>query len=246
MRSACRYRCQMTWGGRRILWGVAFLGALSFFAPSWNPWDLVASTTSLRPVALVIIPGYLWWVSNDLSHAWEGMAVLRIGSRRRWWIADLVSLGVAALVLTVGLTGAAVVAALVHGGWSWDWGPFVQSQHLPALRAYPPATWALEAVVLLSMGLWAMGAVLHVLALWWRSLWLPWVALMLPDLLAVTFPGTSAPVLTWGLPGPQFGLLVHFSLFGTVNPGWSIGYAVGLLGVAVWVGLRMTERYAWS
>lgn len=238
---------RVTWKRWRALLLPLGLGLLVALNRLTNPWDFLLAADSMKMVALIIVPLYLLIGSRDPIHAWEPLVSIRLGNTVTWWWSDVLSCGVSAILVSVGLGVVTILVPFATNGWSWHWGTYTQAQQLVGIGTIIPWHWAIDALGLLALGLWASGVFVHVLTLWWRSAWLPLVFLLLLELLPIIFASSSATrVIIWWIPGPQFSLGAHFSSLGTFPPLWSFGYALLMLSATVGVGALVVGNYPWE
>lgn len=229
-------------GGRGLVW---------VFCRFTNPWDLVFYSTLMNEVVLVVVPLYLLLVHRDLRQPWEALVATRMGDARTWWTVHVGVAGITAILVSFGMAVLVVVVPLAAGGWTWRWGAFALGHEGAALLQTPawkvPWRWSLEALGLLSLGLWAMGVLAQVLGLLWRSPWMALVVLVLTSFVSRVVATTAARFLLWWLPGPQFSLTEHWaSTTAVVPPGWSVVYAIALLTTAAAVGLVTVASPPWD
>lgn len=231
---------QCTWYGWRVAVFVAAWLLLLGMNATPNPWDLLDTVTAMKMLALIVVPVYLFIVAAPVSGMWQQLTYVRV--REAWWWAQVIAAGVSAVAAVAALAILVVGWALIAHGWSWHWGVVSARQHLPALRQVPPEQWAGEALGLLTVGLWSLGVLLDVLVLWWQTLWVAWMSLVLVVLVPVTLAGTAQQVLLWWLPGAQFSLLAHFSASGEISPWGSVAYAGALLTGAGLSGAALATK----
>lgn len=237
-----------TWRARRV-WivpaGLALLWALCRFR---NPWDLLLYATFDSEINLILIPLYLFLMLRDLRHPFEMLVVVRLGRTRSWWVSRVLAAGTSAVFLALSLLVMAVGVSLATHGWSWHWGPWSRLKFGPLLLNLGwRVAWrtSLEELGLLALGLWAMGVLLDVLALWWRSPWLAWIVVV--GLSFVSFALESTPVV-WAVPGVQFSWVLHWGGAGYsfVSPMWTIAYGLALLLAATGTGAALCQRRPWA
>lgn len=236
-----------TWGGRRPLILVAMLAIMWRLMPYRNPWDMLASGTSGTAVALLMIPCYLFLLNRDLRHPWESLVGTRLGSGGRWWIAQILAAGCTAAILTGAMMVLFLVVSLVTQHWSWHWGhfgPFLVGQHVMA--TWRPWWWSLNALGLMTLGLWATGGLWTVLAVWWRSGWTAWFVVLALSLAPLEIMYSTARFGMWLLPGPQFAWVEHGAFAHSPPPAWSVGYAVILLVATTILGWRLMWTSPWD
>ena len=235
-----------TWGQRR--WGIlvialVVLGGSTRFL---NPWDLMVANTSPQALTAEILPAYLFLEKRELHHPWEALVAQRLGETRAWWLTQVAAAGVSALIVTAGVAATGVVIPLVTAHWSWAWGPFSRAmQPAHVVAAWAPWGWSLDALGLMALGLWASGALLHLLTLWWQGPWLAWLAVVLLGFLALTLQ-LWAQFWVWWIPGPQFALLQHWAYGDAYPAAWSVGYAVVLLTVTAAIGVLLLGTPPWE
>ena len=136
-----------------------------------------------------------------LRHPFGVLVLTRLGRTRTWWAAQVLSAGISAVFLAMGLIVLVVVVPLVTHGWSWHWGPWSRLKLGPLLlKPGWHVAWriGLEEVDLLTLGLWAMGVLQGCIG--------PLVAVP-PGRL-----GRSG--------GPQFGVVCPGIDTGVVGPAW--------------------------
>jgi len=238
-------------GGRRAWWLVVGLVALWLFsAHLYNPWDGLLSATEQNPVVFIAIPLYLLVTNVDLLRPWEAMVVVRLGTANLWWWAHVFALGLVAVVMSLGLAVLSGVVAVVSGHWSWEWGAFGRHSAYPAVLAQAPWTipwhWSLDALTYLALGLWAVGVLRHVLALWWRGPWIPWLMTVALGFASKALSNTLAQGAVWWLPGSQFSFYYHWTPTGSRTLGWTLLYATCLILVATTMGLVFAQRPRWQ
>ncbi|MHB1505328.1 MAG: hypothetical protein ACYCVA_01415 [Sulfobacillus sp.] len=240
----------VTWGGRRALALPAGLALLWLFSGFTNPWDLLLFSVKAHEIVLILIPLYLVILSRDLRSPWEALVAIRLGRARTWWGGHVGAAAVSAILVAVGLAILVIAVPVVAHGWTWQWGPYARGSETPAIMASPawrvPWRWGLEALGLLTLGLWAMGVLMHGLGLWWRSPWAAWIVVVLLSFVADAVKLTALQTVLWWLPGPQFSLSQHWLSQGIVAPGWSVAYAIALLTAVVGTGLAMAEASPWD
>jgi hypothetical protein len=242
----------VTLGGRRPLILAAGIALLGLFEGVSNPWDILLASTHHKQVDLLVVPLYLLLLTRDLRHPWEALVGLRLRDARRWWMGHVGAAGITAVLVVVGIGILAVVVPLAGDHWTWQWGAWSLDTLGPATMASP--TWripwlaGLEELGLLALGLWSIGILSHVLALWWRSPWYAWSLLVLLSWGSVAALGTGLQTLVWWLPsGSQFCLEYHWTPDGTiVAPGWSILYGSLLLAVASASGCHIARSSPWD
>jgi hypothetical protein len=246
IRDGARITFQVTWYRWRALWLPIGLGIIVALNEITNPWDFLLAATAMKMVALVLVPLYLFIDSRDLNHPWEPLVGGRLGNTVAWWWSDVWSSGASAVITSAGAAAVALIIAFATDGWSWHWGAYTKAQQLQGIGTMIPWHWGLEALALLTLGLWAMGVLVHVLTLWWHSTWLPIVFLLVLNILPITFASSAARVIIWWIPGPQFSLGAHFSSIGTFPALWSFGYAVLLLAGMAGIGAIFVSNYPWE
>lgn len=236
----------LTWfRGRLMLLGLG-LGFTWLLNPRANPWDFLLAATAMKMLALIFVPMFLFIVGRNLKGSWETLVGSRMGHAVSWWWADVWSLGLSAVMVSLSLGLLTVLVALFTRGWSWHWGGYAQSQHLQGISRTIPWLWGLEDLGLMTLGFWAMGVLYHVLSLWWRTPWIAWVAVVVGNMLPLVFAGTAARHIIWWIPGPQFSLGAHFSVIGVMPPLWSLGYALTLLAGMSATGMFLATAYPWD
>lgn len=251
MARGVRVHLHRIWGG----WRPLLLGALLAFqwgtASFWNPWDMIAAGTLRNQITLLIIPAYLLLLVRDLRHPWEALVGVRAGSGEAWWGAQVLAAGATAVVLTVAMVVLFFSLALASHHWAWWWSrsalalEFLVNAHV--IATWAPWWWCLDALALLALGLWAVGGVWMVLALWWRSGWAAWLVVMMLCLIPSELMGpTPGGFVVWLLPGAQFSMIQHWVFPGSPSPTWSIGYAVVLLAGTTLLGRRLVRTPPWD
>lgn len=241
---------RVTWSGWRALALAVGTGLLWVFCRFTNPWDLLLFSVLDHEIVIIIVPMYLLILNRDLRHPWEALVATHLGQARTWWAVHVGLAGVTAVMVSVSVVVLVVVVPLAAGGWTWHWGPFAVSEesasllHTPAWRL--PWLWSLESLGLLTLSLWALGVLEHVLALWWRGPWPAFVSLVLLSFCSLGVEGTALQGLVWWLPGSQFSLAAHGASTAFVPAGWSVVYAVALLATAAGVGLVMVRSSPWD
>lgn len=238
------------WSGRRVVGlpiGLALIWALSRLT---NPWDLLLYTTLDSEIALILIPMFLFLLHRDLQHPAEALAAIRLGKARTWWATHVASAGISALIMAAMIGVFVVIVPLATHGWSWHWGPNAHLRMNSAILSSPgwriPWRWGIEALGLLTLGLWSMGVLMYALALWWRAPWVAWIVVVSLGFGSEALEGTAMRPLLWGIPGVQYSLALHWAGQHVVPPYWSIVYALALLAVAVGVGLVITDAAPWD
>lgn len=239
------------WRGPRVLLvaiGLALIWTLGRFT---NPWDLLAYATADDELVLIVFPLYLFLLYRNLRHPGEALLAVRMGQARTWWGSHVAAAGLTAVLVTVGVTALVIVVAVTAHAWSWHWGPNVHVSMGTAVLTTPtwriPWRWGLEALGLMTAGLWSTGVLMYVLALWWRSPWLAWIVVVLLSYLTRIAEATSAQFLLWVLPGVQFSLALHWMTpQRPVAPAWSFGYGVALLVAMTGVGVAIVEASPWD
>lgn len=238
-------------GGPRVLWLVGGLIALWLFAfRLHNAWDIMESATTSNAVVFVVIPLYVTILNIDILHPWQSLTAIRMASVARWWSVQIATAGAMALLLGVGLALLSVSVAMGSHRWTWQWGTYGRNSEPPARLASPPWVvpwhWSLEALLYLVLGLWAIGVLRHVLALWWRAPWLAWLAMVALAFMSQALTHTAGQALVWWLPGAQFSYWYHW---GTTQPyalAWTLVYSIIVIGVAAGVGLLIAQRSRWD
>lgn len=109
---------------------LAYLGTQLVFAEAantqatFNTWDILFNVFANQYyIFYVMTPVYLFLVSDFLfDHGFREAAMLRIGSRKKWWTAKVSALLISnALFLLIGLSICAIIASFVYpweAGWS--------------------------------------------------------------------------------------------------------------------------------
>lgn len=141
----------------------------SNFSLSVNTWDALFSVFGNARIILVIITLlFLYLVSDLILETALGEAiVLRLGSRRLWWLGKALTLGLAVLsyaVITVGIVG--VVASFVLP-WQSVWSEAASQFPLefcvaPAALALSPASAFGQLLLLLILGWFCLGLLVMV------------------------------------------------------------------------------------
>lgn len=238
----------VTWGRWRSLALPVGLTLIWVFSRFSNPWDLLVFGVRSHELGLIIFPMYLFILSRDLRHPWEALVGTRVERGRLWWMAHVVSAGVSAVVVSVGLAALVVTVPLVGHAWSWQWGAYASAVAGPnglASSAWGvPWRWGMEALGLLTLGLWAEGVLMHALSIWWRSPWVSWIALMLLVFLAIGIEGSAAQGAIWWLPGIQFSLVEHWGT--DSRSSWSVVYGAALLSVTTLAGVVLADGLPWD
>jgi hypothetical protein len=240
------------WRGLALPSGLGLLGLFSRSTGSTNPWDILLFARRDHEVAIIVIPLYLFLVAQDLRHPWEALVVVRVGRARIWWAGHVAAAGLAAVVVTGGLGVLAVLVAQGAHTWSWQWGTYGHAvagggNLLTTAGWRVPWRWALAALGLLALGLWAMGVLLQMCALWWRHPFLAWAGVVALTFLAVGLEGTALQRLILWLPGPQFCLPEHYSsALGYFPASWSVLYGVVLFAGMTGVGVTIAESAPWD
>lgn len=192
---------------------------------------------------------YLIIVNVDLLDPSQTLTLVRLGSVRIWWWTHVATDGAVAVLLAADPAVLSVAVALAAHRWSWHWGTFGLNSATPAVLALAPWTvawrWSLEALGYLVLGLWAMGVVRDVLAIWWRGPWLAWLTAVALGLASFALNLTFAHVAIWWLPGSQFSFTEHWTSQGSTALGWTLGYTALLLGTAAVAGLVLAEQSRW-
>ena len=247
---AVRVNLRVALGGHRALWLVMGLVVLWLFAfHLYNPWDILLNATDQNSYVFVVIPVYLLILNVDLLQPWHRLTALRMRSSRTWWWAHVLTAGAIAVLMAIGLVGLTVLVGTVSHQWSWQWGTFGQHSEPPAVLANPPWNvpwhWGLLALGYFTLGLWAVGVMRHMVALWWRAPWLTWLALMTLALTSRALNGTAAHAAIWFLPGAQFSYWFHWTGSRAHALRWSLGYGTVLWGLATLAGGLLAGRARW-
>ncbi len=248
---AMRISIQGCLGGRRVLWLVVGWVLLWVFAPRLlNPWDSILSVTQENQVVFLTLPLYLLVTNVDLLRPWEALVVTRVASARTWWWGHVLAAGVIAVLLSLGYAVLSGIAAAATGHWSWQWGAYGRHSAYPAVLAQSPWTipwhWSVDALVYLTLGLWAAGVLRHVLTLWWRGPWLPWLAVVALAFASRALSNTVAQPAVWWLPGTQFSFYYHWTPTGSEMLGWTLTYTTCLMAAAVATGWALAQQPLWQ
>lgn len=228
--------------------GLALIGTMGRYT---NPWDLLAYATADAELVLIVFPLYLFLLYRNLQHPGEALVALHLGQARRWWLSHVGAAAVTALLMAVGVAALIVVVPLVSHTWSWHWGSYIRQGFKGATLSTPawrmPWRWGLEALGLMTVGLWSSGMLMYVLGLWWRSPLVAWLVVVMLSFFAETVEATHAQFLLWILPGVQFSMILHW-----INPQhpvalvWSLLYGLALLIALMGIGLAMVAKSPWD
>ncbi len=242
--------------------GIAMSVGLGFLSRHWlatyhalgtaNVWDLVLAGVTQFYVATVILPGYYLLLVADLAVSdLDGHVVFmagRLSSRFEWWIAKVVALTAAAILVIVLVLGGLFCVGLIAGlPFRGTWSAYVREGgayemfrvagsslvvvwHDPLLAVGQFAVFAIGTLV--SVGLAVMAV-----SMWLRSAWMPW-ALGTMGAVATYAVWMIQPADIRWMPTAQMMLLQHVLwrhvlFFGRRPDLWSFGYlaAMGALGV---------------
>ncbi len=216
-----------------------------------NPWDLLAYATDDHELLLIVFPLYLLLLYHNVRHPIEALLTVRMGQARTWWMTQVVAAGVTAVLVALSVTTLVIIVPLVTHAWSWHWGPNMHFRMGSAILATPtwriPWRWGLESLSLMAAGIWSLGILMYVLALWWRSPWLAWIVVILLNYLTLVIKATPAQFLVWIMPGIQFSLALHWmNPQHPIAPALSFGYALALLVAMTGVGVVIVEASPWD
>lgn len=147
----------------------AVLVRSSNFSLSGNTWDALFSVFSNSNIIFfVITPLFLYLVSDLMVEAALDEAILlRLGSRRLWWLGKTLTLGLAVLgyaVITVGIIGAVSSFVLPwQSAWSEAASQFPLEFYVtPAVLALSPASAFGQLLLLLVLGWFCLGLLVMV------------------------------------------------------------------------------------
>lgn len=239
------------WRAPRVLvvpLGLALIWTMGRYT---NPWDLLAYATADAELVFIVFPLYLLLLYRNLQHPGEALVAVRLGQARTWWLSHVGAAGVTAVVMTTGTAALVVVVPIVSHTWSWHWGPDARLRFGVAQLATPtwriPWRWGLEALGLMTVGLWSSGVLMYVLALWWRSSWVAWIVVVMLSFFTEIVEATQAQFFLWILPGVQFSLALHWmNPQHSEPPAWSFAYGLALLVAMVGVGIVRVANSPWN
>jgi hypothetical protein len=224
---------------------------------SYNAWDALFGVFANGNVILYVMTPLLLYLVSDLLPEPEfvHMVLLRLGSRRRWWVGKSLTLAVAVLgylALTVGLV--AVVAGFVLP-WRASWSPGARQYTgritIPrSAMSIPPAAAFGQLLVLLALGWFCLGLVtLLATQAWKRSVLglLAGISVLATGLLTVK--GDVPPPYAYFSIAPH--LLFGLHSFGEVTAqqprlASSIIYWVTGIVLLFAAGLRLSARQDFS
>ncbi len=247
---------------KNLLWIVALFAAIGLFGVyevvsyptvlSKNVWDVLFVTFSGPGLTNDSLFEFVHWflpylfffylfgniAEEDLSQRGVSLIPL-IGSRRTWWLGEVVTL----LILSLFYVVTGVVTTLIVSRcllpWSANLSPFLLSsgiwQTIP--KDLTVAMLILRWIFPLFFGtLVAVSFLQMTLSIWWRNAFLSFIAASAMMILSWLFGIRHPSVVRW-LPGSQSMLLRHTFLEPQVHGfslAWSLGYnAVIILAVLV-------------
>jgi hypothetical protein len=204
-------------------------------------WDAPLSMPlEISQLLFLLVLGFSFLIGDlyvrDVESGTAAMTVLRSRSRTRWWLAKVLSLGVLALLFaTVGFITVLAVSA-VRLPVSWEPSTAAELSYgsaalYPRFAEWPMPVFFAFVVLYTALTLWAVGAVLLVVSVFFTRLIVPISVIIL----WVMVDGLLVPVY---LPRNGLGLLdplyhvsyaIHFGGSGTGLVSW---YISGLLVVA--------------
>lgn len=219
-----------------------------------NMWDVLFRTVSPRPFVLLWAPLFILLILRNFWSPCEVPVLTRVRRRDQWWLGAIVGEGVQALVYVTGIMVVTLVFAAIAFGVSWHWSsldyyraPASSSLMLviamPPVSGTEPALVALASWALLVLGLWCIGALSSMLALWWK---IPWLG-MGTTLLMMISSVLPTQILFYILPGSQFVIGRYVNSAGQiVGVFWPVLYGSLVLMASVIVGLKLADNITWS
>jgi hypothetical protein len=202
-----------------------------------NEWDVLFGTLSERPIVLFWMPMFMFLTSRTFNTPWEAQAVARFRSRISWWASDIIGLAIATIVYVLATAVVALAAgSLYFGRWSWGWSALTRigGTYAPVLHDTAPLPVAVDALALLTLGLWMLATLHHTISFWWSSEWVSLALLIVVIWLPLMFPAVHG-VVSW-TPGTQFVLGEHIAKSALAGFAWTIAYGVILACAGAWLG----------
>ncbi len=216
-----------------------------------NAWDAIfAFFGSIYFLLVVLMLPFVYLVS-DLTAAvpFEQQLLLKLESRREWWIGKVLTLLITALMYTV-LSVVAVLLISIIFAWEQGWSQLAQTSPpelaqiisfslTEEMGIHHPLNYLLPTILALLLGLFLSGLLAQVIAIIVNNTFVGFM-------MSATYIVGSIYAVNYGLPYPaqSFFLPVHLQpfLYDAITPPISAMYWIIGIGVLLIVGLLQSRR----
>ncbi len=220
----------------------------------FNAWDaLFIAFGNAYYMTFAIANLYLLLVCDSLPEKEFGqLALFRMGSRTKWWLAKSLSVLAAALLYILLSMLIILIGAGLRIGFDWNWSQFgtigsnILIMPLHQIGYFPPWTIALLILALCTLGFWAFGMLMQVIALLTRR---PIYGYLTAMILLIGGMGASERLINVPrqlrlLPPLRNLILTHWPYpFRQAPISWSFYYWVFLLAVLFVSGLVFSRKH---
>lgn len=223
-------------------------------AAPFNAWDaLFIAFGNAEYMTFAITNLFLLLVSNSLSESEFGhLAVFRLSSRRKWWLAKSLSMLIAAFTFVI--TGMLVILGYggmklgFEPGWSRfaDYGANILVPFVHKIGVTTPLGLSLIVFGLCTLGFWALGMLMQVVSLASRKNILGYLSALLVMIggLAVSEILINVPDWMKILTPIRNMILTHWPFpFRNTPIWWSFLYWAISISLLMWLGWRISQQY---
>jgi hypothetical protein len=222
-------------------------------APYFNAWDaLFIAFGNAEYMTFAIVNLFLLLVIDSLPESDFGqLAMIRLGSRKQWWLAKTLSLLAAAIFYVFSAMLIVLLFGSIRLGFDWNWslyadyGANILVPNLNQMTWHPPIALALVAFGLCTLGFWGLGMLMQVVTLISRKGLLGYLIAMLFMIGGLGASSALINVPTWQrlIPPIRNLILTHWPFpFRQVPIWWSFLYWIIWLTILFLSGLRLSQK----